>query len=251
MHSLEKDVTIKSQKSLNRKPGKTSGLKKLISRNSAAMAATLVKRETKDLKICIFSNDCWGGEFYRFSNRQYNTPFVGLMVMAPCYIKFLQNPKHYINMDLKFIDRSRYQKIQEYRGKHQDFPIGLIEDIEIHFLHYQNSEEAYEKWSLRKQRIDWDNLYVKFSMDKDYADENSLKAFQELPYDNKICLSKHYYDSPVNVMVRDYVDNGAQMFPRCFRDTDVLHWFRYGRLRAPQGEVLIKNLFISRFLRIV
>lgn len=227
----------------------SGGIKPLISRKLSALAANLVKRKTRDLDICIFSNDCWGGEFYRFTNRQYNTPFVGLMVMAPCYIRFLKNPRYYLNMDLKFIEKSKYDDIQEYRENVRDFPIGLLDDVEVHFLHYLDAEEAYQKWNTRKRRVDWNNLYVKFSMDKDYADENLLKAFEELPYKNKISFSKHSYKCPSNVKVTTYVENGAQMFTRCFRDTDLLYWFRCGMLRPAQADVRLQNLFISRFLR--
>ena len=45
----------------------------------------------KNKSFTIISNDCWGAEVYIDTNTQYLTPFVGLMLMAPCYIKLLQN----------------------------------------------------------------------------------------------------------------------------------------------------------------
>lgn len=41
-----------------------------------------------------------------------------------------------------------------------DYPIGILEDVKIHFIHYQNKEEAAEKWKSRKKRMDWNNLYI-------------------------------------------------------------------------------------------
>lgn len=46
---------------------------------------------------------------------------------------------------------------------HQEIvPIGLIDDVEVVFLHYKTFDEAVEKWNRRKSRINWDNLYNVF-----------------------------------------------------------------------------------------
>ena len=59
--------------------------------------------------------------------------------------------------------------------------------MEIVFLHYKSEEEAYEKWNRRKARINWDNLYVKFSK-MNQCTEKHMKEFSELPYEKKILL---------------------------------------------------------------
>jgi glycosyltransferase involved in cell wall biosynthesis len=41
-----------------------------------------------------------------------------------------------------------------------DYPVGILGDIKIHFNHYKNKDETLEKWNKRKQRIDFDNLYI-------------------------------------------------------------------------------------------
>jgi uncharacterized protein (DUF1919 family) len=47
-----------------------------------------------------------------------------------------------------------------------------------------------EKWNRQKDRINWDNLVVRFNLDKDYATEDHPKDFGRLPYFRKVCLSK-------------------------------------------------------------
>ncbi len=234
------------------KPPKGTSLHKLkrnLSQRLSAMAAKMVSKNTKDLKICIFSNDCWGAEFYRCTGRPYNTPFVGLMIMAPCYLRFLKRPHFYLNKPLHFSTTTRYPGLQEIHEK-KSYPVGVIEDIEIHFLHYKNQGEAIAKWNSRKLRIDWDHLYIKFSMDKDYAEQDLLHDFETLPYQNKISFSKKPYESRSNVQLANYTENGAQLFTRCFKQVDMLYWFRSGFLRKPGGIQYVKNLFISRFLKI-
>ena len=43
--------------------------------------------------------------------------FVGLMLMAPCYIKFLDNPKNYLSSKLTFIEESKYFEMNKLHYK--------------------------------------------------------------------------------------------------------------------------------------
>lgn len=181
--------------------------------------------------FCIFSNDCWGAELYRRMEIPYNTPFVGLMLMAPCYIKFLKDPHKYFESKLEFISESKYQMINELRNKIGKFPIGKILDIEIHFQHYKSEEEAMEKWNRRKLRINWDNIYVKFTMDKDYASEDHLNDFESLPYLRKVCFSKFAYpNSKSCIKLNKFVENGLTMFRLSMIQFDIIEWINNGRI---------------------
>lgn len=113
------------------------------------------------------------------------SPTVGLYLNAPCYIKFISNLRYYIDLDLKFTQISRYNGRCEY-------PIGLLDDIEIHFLHYKSEKEAYEKWNRRKQRINYDNLFIKFC-DNDYCTEEHVIAFSKLNYKKKVMFTAKKY----------------------------------------------------------
>ena len=86
--------------------------------------------------------------------------------MPSNYIIFLKNLKEYINMDMKFIkpEDSKYKEYISYKDKRfGSYPMGKLNDVEIHFLHYKSPEEAYEKWNRRRQRINFKNLIVKFN----------------------------------------------------------------------------------------
>ena len=50
--------------------------------------------------------------------------------MAPCYLKFLQNPKHYLNQELIFLDTSKYDDVEKARAEFRyRFPVGLLDDM--------------------------------------------------------------------------------------------------------------------------
>jgi uncharacterized protein (DUF1919 family) len=185
--------------------------------------------EKKD--FCIISNDCWGAELYRWMGIEYNTPFVGLMFMAPCYLKFLKNPNKYISGQLEFITNSQYEEPNNVRRETGYYPIGKILDIEVHFLHFKSEEEAIEKWNRRKVKINWNNLFVKFSLDKDYAEKIHLDEFESLPYKRKVCFSKFdHANSEICVKVKRFTHNGKILFKKCMREFDIVGWINDGRI---------------------
>lgn len=55
-------------------------------------------------------------------------------------------------------------------------------------LHYPTLEEAREKWERRCSRINWDNLFIKFSQMNGCTYED-LAAFDAIPFRNKICFT--------------------------------------------------------------
>jgi uncharacterized protein (DUF1919 family) len=169
--------------------------------------------------------------------------------MAPCYLKFLKNPHKYIEAKLEFTSESSYQLVNELRESAGLFPIGRLLDIEVHFLHYNSEEEALEKWNRRRIRINWDNLYVKFTLDKDYATEDHLKDFDSLPYLRKICFSKtSYSDSKSCIKINNFVENGVFMFRACMKQFDIVGWINEGKLQFTgfnklRGKLLYYSLF--------
>lgn len=153
------------------------------------------KKKIRNYGFTIISNNCWGGFIYQSYALKYNTPTIGLFFMADDYIRFISNLKHYINFDeIKFIESKNskyYDKIKE-KDNFGKYPIGRIDDIEIHFLHYHTNEEALKKWNERKKRINYDCILYKFS-DMNFCTEKDIKNFINLGYKNKICfVSKKY-----------------------------------------------------------
>lgn len=147
------------------------------------------KKRIKSRDFTVISNNCWAGKLYQYLDMPYLSPTVGLYFFADDYIKFVKNLKHYMSLDLKFIkaSQSKYCDILE-RKNQVEKPIGILDDVEIVFLHYKSESEAYEKWNRRKERINWDNIYYKFSKMNFCSDEH-LKEFDSLPYKNKFMLT--------------------------------------------------------------
>ncbi|UOQ74425.1 DUF1919 domain-containing protein [Hymenobacter cellulosilyticus] len=189
------------------------------------------RREQQQLQnrdFTLISNDCWGAEVYKHFELPFNTPFIGLMLMAPDYIELLRNPKHYLSQPLVFQEKSRYDIINELQKTHKHpFPVATLGDkVELQFLHYHSQQEAAEKWPRRVARINWDNLRVKFDGSKDFATPELVREFTTLPYQKLLLLEKPVAGVPQCVVVPEYTTNGMELFRRSLPHFDLLNWIQ-------------------------
>lgn len=134
------------------------------------------KKHLKNKDFTIISSNCVGGIIYHDLGLPFLTPTVNLSFDMNDFVKFVSNLKYYIDKDLIKLDTNK------------EYPIGVIEDIKINFIHYKTFEEAKTKWDERKQRINYDNLFI-IGTDKDNCTYETLKAFENLPYENKIIFT--------------------------------------------------------------
>lgn len=130
-------------------------------------------RQRNDVKQCsIISSNCIGGILAHDLGLRFDSPTINLWFDAQSFIKYVENIEYYARCN------PGYWSLDQDKG----YPIGkLDEGIEIHFQHYRTVNEAEEKWRLRSQRIDFDNLYV-ICTDRDGMTLELLKRFLKLPY---------------------------------------------------------------------
>lgn len=220
---------------------------KLYFRN---LGKNILLSSIKDKSFTIFSNDCYGGEIYRIMQIPYNTPFIGLMLMGPCYLKFLAEPNKYLNSTFTFIVESKYDEINKLRNLKGTYPMGLLNDIEVHFLHYETEQDAIEKWKRRAARINWNNLKIKFSIDKDYSDIYSLDIFSKLNFRDKVSFSNNQYkDFDSNIMIPNNVSDATVTFRLSLKVFNLIGWLNDGRIYFSNPLERIKGTIIYHALR--
>ncbi len=185
----------------------------------------------------IISNNCWGGQVYQWYGLPYTTPFVGLFIYGPCYIKLLKNFDHYMAQELKF------GEVSKYKDRAKTYPLGLLDDVEIHFQHYATEEEALEKWERRTARMLRNtnkNNYFFMIADRERAEKEIILEFHTLPYKNKISLAAFRLESISNreqIVVYERpkskkfeTPNGKKMFNLSFLYFDLLQWLNTGQI---------------------
>lgn len=181
-------------------------LKKI--RNAKIKLTNKIKCFLRRLKIknkdfSIISNNCWGGFIYQHFGLEYTTPTIGLFIYEKDYVKFCANLKHYLSLELEFIDVEHskyYDKVTDNQTKEITYPIARLGDIEVFFMHYHSQQEATEKWERRKKRTNYDKLLFKMSERND-SDFETIKTFCSLPLKNKLCFTHNKYDLECCVQV--------------------------------------------------
>lgn len=144
-------------------------------------------KKIKNKNFTIISNNCWGGMIYESYNMRKLSPTVGLFFMASDYIKFVSDLRNYLDKELHFINpfESKYYAELQHDSRFGNYPIAILGDIEIMFLHARSEEEAKSKWKNRCERIQWDKLIIKFN-DQNGCTLDDVIAFSKLPYKNKL-----------------------------------------------------------------
>lgn len=149
----------------------------------------------------LVAKNCNGGVVLHDLGLQFRTQFVNLSIDAADYIQYLENFDTYNNAPLMFEDLAEY-------------PIGTIDNIKIHFIHYKSNEEALEKWNARKERINKDNMFVIFTEQNGCTYEH-LKRFDNLDFPNKVAFTcKPYEDIKSAIYIKSYKNSeeGVYMF---------------------------------------
>jgi uncharacterized protein (DUF1919 family) len=200
-------------------------------------------KQLKNRKFTLIADDCWGGELYHALNLEYTTPFIGLYVPASHFIKLIKNLKHYMAAPLEFIEDSPH-RCDENPG----YPIGLLDkEIEIHFLHYYSKKDAEEKWTKRKFRICWDNLFFKIDLERGITPED-ITEIQKLNTNNIILFGKE--GSAIEKIealkqhkrafyFENWINNGIINFENTIDDIDCIGWLngKSGRRAKVSEEV--------------
>lgn len=177
-------------KFLKRKLNKfKTSLKERIEKFFYEIRRFFVKKSIKNKDFSIISNNCWAGRVYQYLDMPYLSPTAGLYFFAPDYIKFVSDLKKYLDTPLRFIKPEESKYYDEIKKRNQiDKPIGILDDVEIVFLHYKTKEEAEEKWNRRKDRVNYDNIIIKFSR-MNLCTDKEIDDFCNLPIKNKFVFN--------------------------------------------------------------
>lgn len=107
----------------------------------------LRSKRYKNRSLTIISSNCVGGIIYHDYGMRFFSPTINLYFENSDFIKFCNKLNYYLNL-----------KLVESQVGNKEYPVGMLGDIKIHFLHYKTFNEAKTKWEERKNRIDKDNM---------------------------------------------------------------------------------------------
>lgn len=148
-----------------------------------------LRKRLRNPDFTIIASNCIGAKMYQELGIEYNTPFVGLFIYSPCYIKLVSNLDHFLYSDITFKEESKYESANVERSNEGWYPIGCLDgEVELHFVHYKSEAEAEAKWKRRLQRMNMKNLFFTYT-DRDECDVDHLNQFDTLLFKSKICFT--------------------------------------------------------------
>ncbi|WP_407423349.1 DUF1919 domain-containing protein [Methanobrevibacter sp.] len=126
----------------------------------------------------IISRHCWGGLLYHHLGMKFYSPFINLFLLDSDFNKLAKDFSYYIKQELVF-DREEYE-----HNLKRNYPVAKLDDIYIHFNHYNNFEVAKKRWDTRKKRIRYENLFFETTTEN----AKIAREFDSLPLEHKLCF---------------------------------------------------------------
>lgn len=109
-------------------------------------------------RISIISQNCIGGVLYHDLGLEFSSPTINLFFRGPDFVRFV-------------LDLEKYFNLAPIITWGESYPIGHLNDVEIHFMHYDTCSEAKAAWNRRKTRVDWEHILVLCTDMEDFTDE--------------------------------------------------------------------------------
>ncbi len=134
----------------------------------------------KNTDFTIIASNCSGTIMYYDLGEPFLSPTINLTVEMNDFVKMVENLEWYME-----------QEIVEEKEE-ECCPAGVLGDVRIRFVHYATFAEGSRKWSERKKRIRWDNLFI-VGVERDGCTYETIRRFDQLPYKNKVIFTHAEY----------------------------------------------------------
>ena len=132
--------------------------------------------------ISLICNNCTAGTMYSDLSLQFMSPTINLCFGENSdFFEFCNHLEQYL-MEGKLLESAK----KETKKGFENAPIGVLsskglKDIEIHFLHYKNFDEANKKWIERSKRINYNKIIVLIEAKTPY-EHSQINSYLTLKY---------------------------------------------------------------------
>lgn len=158
------------------------------------------RRRFNNPNVTILSHNCLGGVISHDLGIRFNSPFVNLWLYPKDFIKYCRNIEYYRNCKLRFLSNEI-----DHLGR-SGYPVAMLGDIKIHFLHYKSNEEAENTWYERTKRMNLDNIRCIMS-ECDTCTLDDLKEFSKLQYPTVALVHKNYDYIGNTIYIKGFEDS--------------------------------------------
>ncbi len=138
-----------------------------------------LRRTVTAENVTILSQNCIGGVVYHDLGQQFLSPTINTFIPEPDFMKLVLNLGHYMQQELVM-------------AWGEEYPVGMLGDVQIHFMHYDTCAQAKAAWNRRRERIRYDKILV-LATDRDGFDETSYGLWKQIPYPKLLFTARECY----------------------------------------------------------
>lgn len=156
----------------------------------------IIKKAYKNLKttgFTIISQNCIGGVIYHDMQMQFLSPTINLFFKEPDFVRFVNNLKYYINLEMEM-------------SWEEEYPVGRLDDVMVYFMHYSTCSEAKNAWEKRKKRINWEKIII-LATDMEGFDDSVWEEWCKITYP-KILFTATKREKENEIFYRKYKKYG-------------------------------------------
>lgn len=175
----------------------------------------------------ILTPSCIGGLISHNLGLPFRSPTVNLWMDNHDFVKFACDLRHYLSLELTFLAPG--EKTEQFQEG--DYPVGKLGDLTVYFNHYRSDEEAKDAWNRRRERVDFQNLFL--ICDDNRLSDEEIAALEKVPCKRMILFTaRHRPELPNSFWMRrykslGYLDNYNVREPDGFREFERV--FNYAR----------------------
>ena len=139
------------------------------------------RENLKNGDFSLVSSDCTGGCWAKDLRVRMNSPTRNFYFNAGDYIKFCYNLNYYLGLE-----PTEYRG--NYSGEGSQYLMASLGDLILFLVHYKSVDQAKSEWLRRRARVDYNNMFFVMN-DRNFCTEKEIKAFENLPFPNKVCFT--------------------------------------------------------------
>lgn len=189
----------------------------------------------------LICNNCVAGVIYSDFKHQFTSPTINLYFFQRDFLKFCNNLRYYCQLPLVETSSSKYGTF--------DYPIGLLGDLEVHFMHYSSFESAQESWLKRVDRMKWNNIRI-IDIARETWEDELLDDFAKIPYPKVLFLN--YKTTNENTVYVDVYKDKKEVGEMIgdgkvwYYYLNILEFLKTGRVRNVPFLKLLFSQFFNR-----
>lgn len=148
----------------------------LISAIFNSLYESILRHRLQNHDFSIICSNCAGGVISHRLGMEFRSPTVNLWLKQRDFLKMAADLKTYMSYELEFVD-------SEY-----DYPVAKLNDVLIYFNHAKSAAEAAADWNRRKNRINYQNLFL-LMYDRENLTLEELREIEKIPCRGKAIFS--------------------------------------------------------------